>query len=363
MIILMLSIVEHKHIVRFTNSLLALLIALSSCLSQAPATFGANENDSGITAHRRKLVICLGGGGSRGIAHVGVLRKLEQNGIKPDAVVGTSIGAIVGGLYATGMSPDQIESLLLDRSLFKSYLTVPISLRLALVPIFFIPHLFGYHPYDGLYRGGKFASYIENCQQEHAKSVLDMEKLPMPFVAVCSDLLSAKPYLVTQGTLGRALQASAAIPALRRPVPMDFLNGNKKPSKDCPPENQVLLIDGGVQANIPVLEARKYFADRPDFKDAVYVASDVDESFPRLKPKDFRKIGSVSRRSVSMFLAQVDIPEVQAADLVIKPDLYGIGLLTGKKKDGLRAIRLGEEAVPDKIEPLKKLLYGSIPIR
>jgi NTE family protein len=353
---------EHKYIVRFLNRLAVLLIALSF-VGQPLAAQATSSKDDAPNAQRRKLVLCLGGGGSRGIAHVGVLRKLEQNGIKPDAVVGTSIGAIVGGLYATGMTPDEIESLLLDRSLFKSYLTVPISLRLALIPIFFIPHLFGYHPYDGLYRGGKFASYIENCQQEHAKSVLDMEKLPMPFVAVCSDLLSAKPYLVTQGTLGRALQASAAIPALRRPVPMDTLNGNKKPDKDCPPDNQVLLIDGGIQANIPVLEARKYFAERPDYKDAVYVASDVDESFPRLKPKDFRKIGSVSRRSVSMFLAQIDVPQVQAADLVIKPDLYGIGLLTGKKKEGLRAIRLGEEAVPDKIEPLKKLLYGSITIR
>jgi predicted acylesterase/phospholipase RssA len=87
------------------------------------------------------LVLALGGGGTRGAAHVGVLRVLEKNGVKVDAIVGTSIGAIVGGFYCSGLSADEIEKILLKKSFLRSYLTVPIPVRIMAVPIFFIPHL------------------------------------------------------------------------------------------------------------------------------------------------------------------------------------------------------------------------------
>ena len=80
----------------------------------------ANQN-----AHK-KLVLCLGGGGTRGAAHIGVLRQLEKNHVKIDGVVGTSIGAIIGGLYCAGLTPDQIEQLVMSKALIRSFLTVPV---------------------------------------------------------------------------------------------------------------------------------------------------------------------------------------------------------------------------------------------
>jgi NTE family protein len=302
---------------------------------------------------KRPLVLVLGGGGTRGAAHIGVLKKLEVAGIKPDAIVGTSIGAIIGGLYASGMSAQEIEKCILKKSLLRSYLTVPIGVRLAIAPILFIPHLLGFHSYEGLYRGKAFATYIDKTQKTAIGRNINLEALPMPFAAVCSDLLSARPFLVTKGSLGRAIQASAAIPALRRPVAMDISQNNAPPSKDCPPENQVLLIDGGIQANLAIEEAKTQFAY---LKGAIFVASDVDETFPRLEPRNFKRMGSVSKRVLSMFLAQIDRPQLNQADLVIKPQLFGISFLSGKRADALKAIKLGEEAVEPQLEKLQQLL-------
>lgn len=279
---------------------------------------------------RARVILALGGGGTRGCAHIGVLRVLEREGIPIDGIVGTSIGAIVGGLYAAGVKVDEIERHMLDRSLLKSYQTVPIPLRVALVPVFFVPHIFGYHPYEGLYKGGKFRKYLNNCVPECAREI---EALPIPFVAVASNLLDAKPYAISKGNLGMAIQASSAIPILRRPVEM----------------NGLLLIDGGLQANLPAKQARDLGAD-------IVIAVDVDESFTNLDPKEFRRIGSVGKRVINMVLAKVDEDQLAAADVLIHPVVNNISLLSTKSKDARHAIEAGETAATAAIPGIKERL-------
>ncbi len=312
----------------------ALALSIVSCLfTQQPLLAQtANQSDANTptsdaplqavlrpsSAKRARVILALGGGGTRGCAHIGVLRVLEREGIPIDAIVGTSIGAIVGGLYAAGVKTDDIEHRMLDRSLLKAYQTIPIPLRVAMIPIFFIPHIFGYRPYDGLYKGTRFRNYLNNAVPEYDR---DIKALPIPFVAVASNLLDAKPYAISTGNLGLAIQASSAIPVLRRPVPM----------------NGLLLIDGGLQANLPAKQAKQLGGD-------IVIAVDIDEKFTSLDEKEFRRIGSVGKRVINMVLAKVDEDQLNAADIIIHPAVNGISLLSTKSKDARFAIEQGETA-------------------
>jgi len=326
------------------NAVLASLLAFSFLLPQS--AFAHPTSDVPLNTvlkhdknpRRARVILALGGGGTRGCAHIGVLRILEREGIPIDGIVGTSIGAIVGGLYAAGVKVDEIERRMLDRSLLKSYQTVPIPLRVALIPVFFMPRLFGYHPYEGLYKGNRFRKYLNNCVPECER---EMECLPIPFVAVASNLLDAKPYSISKGNLGLAIQASSAIPILRRPVPI----------------NGLLLIDGGLQANLPAKQARELGAD-------IVIGVNVDETFTTLDEKEFRRIGSVSKRVINMVLAKVDEDQLAAADIVIHPQLNNISLLSTKSTDALTAIKAGEDAaiaaLPDIKERLSKIAKTKI---
>jgi predicted acylesterase/phospholipase RssA len=114
------------------------------------------------TKHRPVVALVLGGGGPRGAAHLGVLKILDEQHIPIDMVVGTSMGAIFGGLYCAGLTPDHIEEIS-EKEMAHAYYTIPIPLRVALIPITYIPHLFGYHSLDGLYRGKKFAKWLDHA--------------------------------------------------------------------------------------------------------------------------------------------------------------------------------------------------------
>lgn len=306
------------------------LIALLLVCSVNAAAF-ATENS---TPTRPKIGLALGGGGTRGLAHLAVLRVLEKEGIPIDYIAGTSMGAIIGGLYSAGMSIDDIEKLFRDKSLMHSYDTVPIPVRLSLIPIFFVPHIFGYHPYDGLYRGNKFSSFI-NAQV--AKDHRDLECLKIPFCAVAANLLDGRAHTISTGNIGRALQASSAIPGLRRPVPWQGK----------------LFVDGGVVANVPVEQCRAMGAD-------VVIAVDVDERLTKIPPDTFRKIGSVSYRCVNMHLAKLDQPQLEAADLVVHPNVDGVKLLSRNMKDIDICLKAGEEATQKAIPEIRKLLNGKL---
>ncbi len=282
------------------------------------------------STERPKVGLALAGGGTRGCAHIGVIRVLEKEGIPIDAISGTSIGAIVGGLYASGTSLKTIEDLVCSKRLMRAYQTVPIPVRLGLVPVFFVPHMFGWHPYDGLYRGNLFAKFIsKSAPPGHS----DISTFKIPFSAVAANLLDGKAYSITSGDLGRAVQASSAIPLLRRPVEI----GDK------------LFVDGGVVQNLPCDKVRELGAD-------FVIAVDIDDDLKLLEKKDFRKIGSVSRRAVNMQLSSIDSFQQDKADFLIHPDVTGIDLLDGNPKDARRAIKSGEEIAKQLVPELKRKL-------
>ena len=187
---------------------------------------------------RLKVTLALGGGGTRGAAHIGVIRVLEQEHVPIDCIVGTSMGAIVGGLFAAGVSVDQIEKQMLNSKMLHAFETVPIPVRVAIIPITILPRLLGLRPYDGLYKGNKFRKFLLHQVPESRRNI---EDLKMPFAAVCSNLIDAKAVAISSGNLGKAIQASSAIPFLRKPVAYG---------------NQGLYVDGALEANLPVQQAK-----------------------------------------------------------------------------------------------------------
>lgn len=294
------------------------------------------RTSSSSTKKHPVVALALGGGGPRGAAHLGVIRVLRRENIPIDMIVGTSIGAIFGGLYCAGLTPEHIEDIS-EKHMAHAYYTVPIPVRVALMPVLYIPHLFGYHPFDGLYRGNKFAKWLDKSVPESRR---DVSELQPKFAAVAANLLDGKPVIIDHGDLGRALQASSAIPFLRKPL---FLQDK-------------LLVDGGIVANLPVKQAKQLGAD-------FVIAVDVDETFePPTDPDQFRKIGSVPPRVISMILARVDEDQIKEADVHFQPNVNGISLLTKKVADAHKAIAAGEAAAEAALPEIRRKLAEKISI-
>lgn len=276
-----------------------------------------------------KVGLALGGGGARGAAHVTVLKVLEENGIPIDCIAGTSIGSVVGGMYAAGVPVKDIEHKFVDSSLMKSFMTVPLGVRVLVAPVMLLPRLWS-HPYDGLYRGNKFRNYLNDslpCSQRN------IEDLKIPFSAVVLSLIDGKPHRISQGNLGYAMQASAAVPGLRKPVE---INGN-------------LYVDGGVTANVPVQQCREMGAD-------IVIAVCIDERFQAEPLSDFRKVGSVTRRMVKWDLYDMDQRLMSNADIIIHPNVDGISLISTKKCDAEKGLKAGEIAAKAAIPEIKRKL-------
>lgn len=165
-----------------------------------------------------KVGLCLGGGGARGFAHVGVLKAFEEYGVKFDLCVGTSAGALVGALYSAGMTSQEIyaygEKLDMKDIRSKNLLVTAST--------------------DGI------KNVVENCVGK-----VNIEQLKIPFCAVATDLVSAREILLTEGELSTAVSASCCVPQFFKPVVLGNMH----------------LVDGGLLNNIPADVCRILNAD------------------------------------------------------------------------------------------------------
>lgn len=280
---------------------------------------------------RPKIGLALGGGGARGAAHVGVLKVLEREGIKFDVITGTSIGSVVGGLYAAGVPLSEMENAFESGALMRNFMTVPLTFRLAVAPIMFVPRLFGSKSYDGLYYGNKFRTYVRKNITVHD---VDIEKLSVPFAAVSLNLLDGKPYRIQKGNLGYAMQASTAVPGLRKPVDM----GDSK-----------LMVDGGVICNLPVKQCREMGAD-------IVIAVNIDHPFGELPKQHFERVGSVAQWMLDWDLYSLDKVQAEISDVTIHPDTSKISLISRSKKDARRGLLAGEKAAEEMLPEIRKKL-------
>jgi NTE family protein len=329
---------------KFSN-ILALITAVTTCASAAlAATIDSDSNLDSLSKSspaasktdiprgkgRPRIGLALGGGGARGAAHVGVLKVLTEEGIPIDYVAGTSIGSVVGGLYCAGVPLDEMSQLFEDGKLMKEFTPLPLALRIVLAPVIFTPRLFGAKPYDGLYKGVQFRNYVDGLL-ERSKS--NIEQLPIPFSAVCTNVVEGQSERVYKGSLATAMQASTAVPGLRKPVEIA----------------DHLYCDGGLVCNVPVPQVKEMGAD-------FVIAVDIDETLKPAPLDSFRVPGSMSKQALRIQLATGDSPLCKEADVVIHPNLNGITLISRKASDGRKGVESGIKAAREAMPELKRKL-------
>ncbi len=300
-------------------------IETSSCDRNEALTYKRAQK-----TNRLKLGLALGGGGARGAAEVGVLKVLDEAGVKFDYICGTSIGAVVGGFYALGASPALMQKEFENGNVMEHFMTVPLWFRLAISPVLKVVNIFKEKDYDGLYAGNRFRTYLMGKLTAHDQLI---ENLPIPFAAVALNVMDGKPYMIRKGNMGWAMQASSAVPTLRKPVEL----------------GDYLFCDGGLICNLPVKQCREMGAD-------VVIAINIDEPFTPLPKGQLTGFGSMAKRMIAWDLQDLDGPQSKFADLTIHPDTTGISLISTKRKDAKRGVKAGEEAARDALPAIKQLL-------
>ena len=255
-----------------------------------------------------EVALVLGGGAFHGIAHLGVLKIFEENGIPIDLIVGTSAGSLIGALYADRPYCDSLFPLVNST---KSKDVFDFSL---------IRSDFGF------VTGKRLQNFIEkNCR------VKNIEDTRIPFVAVTTDIMAGKTITLASGPIAPSVNASCAIPVVFEPVKMYDL----------------LLVDGGVLNNIPADIAKKY---NPKVILAVNVTANFDTTLVIDNMIDiiFRSLSIASRKIMDGTL--------EYADVVINPDLTGIPLMSDKYNQKMydEGIKAAKAKLPEIIKLMKE---------
>lgn len=250
-----------------------------------------------------KIALVLGAGASKGFAHIGVLKVLESNKIPIHLIVGTSMGSVVGCLYAYGYNAFDLQK-------------ISFSLEKGDV----IDYTF---PDNGFIKGEKLESFLNR----HLKNT-PLEALKIPFCAVAADLRSGNEAVFTKGNAGAAVRASCAIPGIFRPVKI----GDR------------MYVDGGVVSPVAVEAARRHGAD-------VVIAVDVSSGAEHGLPQN--TIETILQ-SISIMYARLASVEVAKADVVIRPRVGHIA--SGDFSKRQEAILEGEKAALDALPQILELI-------
>ncbi len=252
-------------------------------------------------SERPKIGLALSGGGARGAAHIGVLKVLEELNIPIDYIAGTSMGAIVGGLYAVGRSPEEIEkvaletnwtAIMLDRSTGEDWWERIRNVDgSALLTMDGLP--------QGLVTGHKLYTMLN---QNAGVTLGSFDELPIPFRAVSVDIESGRKYVHESGKLADALWGSMAVPGVFAPVEI----GGQ------------MLMDGGIVSNLPIDLVREMGAD-------IVIAVNVTTPlFKREELDSFIRISNQLIRLMTSMNSNQQIETLRSGDVLIEPQLDGI---------------------------------------
>jgi len=290
-------------------------------------------------AEAQKVGVVLSGGGAKGLAHIGLLKALEDNNIPIDYICGTSMGAIVGSLYAIGYSPEQMGELLSSEEfLYWSTGKIPIEDQVFYKTRNFDADLISMD----FEKNGKSlkpllpTSFISPEQMDFrfmqiyangaARANYDFSKLFVPFFCVASDVHNNKPHIFTKGNLGQAVRASMTFPGYFKPIMV---------------EDSVLLFDGGMQNNFPI-----------DILDTLYhpdivIGCNVAEN-PETPTSD-----DVYLMLMNVFMKQSNL-KVSGNGILISPKVSHFGMMDFNKYNEIQPI--GYEATMAKMDSIKTLV-------
>ncbi len=286
------------------NVLLAIIFTASPVV--------AAQTESTAVAERPRIGLVLGGGGARGAAHVGVLKELERLRIPIDAIAGTSMGAVVGSLYASGRSPAELEALVGSIDWANAFVDSTrrrnLSFRRkqddAAFPVQLEVGVRGGELQwpKGLIQGQKLQLMLRE-QLLHVAGVTDFDMLPIPFRAVASDIETGEPYVMSKGNLALAARASMSAPGIFSPVEVDGRT----------------LVDGGLVGNVPVDAIRSMDVD-------IVIAVDVE--FPLYPPDQLQSALEITGQMLTILIRKEtrrQLEDLRENDILIRPDLgvYG----------------------------------------
>ena len=276
-----------------------------------------------------RIGLALSGGGARGLAHIGVLKVLEELRVPVHCVTGTSMGSIVGGAYASGTTPDRIEKFVQETDWERVFSDRPPRAEVAIqrkiedYKTLFAPEYgvsgSGLALPKGVLAGVSIEGFLRKLV-DPAIGTTDFQKLPIPFRAVAADIETGEAVVLRRGSLSQAMRASMSVPGALAPVEIDGR----------------LLVDGGIADNLPIDLARKVCAD-------VVIA--VNISTPPLKRSEITSALSVAGQLIN-FLGKLHVDNqlksLGSRDVLIAPELGDIS--SGSFERSADAIRIGEEA-------------------
>lgn len=284
---------------------------------------------------RPKIGLVLSGGGAKGFAHIGVIKVLENAGVKIDYIGGTSVGSVIGALYASGYNAAQLDSIFRDtdfNNLITDYIprssknfyekrndelyafSLPVNNFKVGIPLSLSKGMFNYN--------------LINRLTKHVREIHDFNKLPIPFLCMATDIETGQQVVLDKGYLAKALIASSAFPSIFAPVELDGK----------------LLVDGGVSNNFPVDEIRKLGAD-------IIIGVDVQDEI-----KDRNNLNDATKILVQINNLQM-IEKMKAnkaaTDIYIKPEVNQYGIISFDAIEEI--INRGEKAANDQLDKIKKL--------
>ncbi len=296
----------------------------------------SQERDS-LPLHKKdlKIGLVLSGGGAKGLAHIGVLKILEEEGVRVDYIGGTSMGAMIGGLYAAGYSASQLDSIFrvtdfdrvvqdeLPRSVKSFYdkendekyaFTLPFQKMKFGIPIALSK---GQNTYN------LFSRLLYDC-----RLITDFSQLPIPFLCIATDIETGEEVVLNKGNLAQAIVASGAFPTLFSPVE---INGR-------------YLTDGGIVNNYPIEEVRNMGAD---------IIIGVDVQTDLMKKEELSSAAQVVMQIVNFQMLDTMEEKKNSTDIYVKPDITGYNVISFNQAEEI--VKNGEIAAEQYRELFKKI--------
>ncbi len=258
---------------------------------------------------RPKVGLVLSGGGAKGVAHIGVIRELEKKGIKPDYIVGTSMGALIGGLYAAGFNPDQLQQIIVEGE-WDYLMNDEIRRENYLIgqgdknknSVISLP-LDGFTPTmkSGLYEGQNVLTLIEILVRKYNRPI-NFDSLEIPFRCIGTNIETGEAKVFSSGKLADAMRASMSIPSVFSPYEIDG----------------ELYVDGGLVNNFPTDVVKAMGAD---------IIIGVDVGATLYKKEEINSIIQILDQSASFYNARISKINAKLCDVYIRPDIKGLSAM------------------------------------
>jgi NTE family protein len=282
-----------------------------------------------------KIGLVLSGGGAKGFAHIGVLRILEREGINIDYISGTSMGALIGGLYAAGYSPDELEAIvseqdwdrILSDKIYRRHLSIEERIHDERYILSFPIEDNQIQLPQGLVSGQNISILLARLTA-HVHDINNFNDLPIPFRCVATDVETGEPVIIDSGYLPTAMRASMSIPSAFTPIKI----------------NNRILVDGGVSRNLPV-------EDVIDMGAEIIIAVDVGSYLN--DRRYLNNAADVMEQTFTLYALETNKRQREMADIVIDPLLTGVA--TSDFGNAEKIIELGERAALEKIQEIRTL--------